>query len=236
MTLPRHPLESAGFASVGDTHSSRAMKAGEKDERATRFGGKTQECGLHTQTISLDMLMAQLDEVPTLPDGYVLFTKPTCKFCKAAKALLTEQGQAYIEKDITNEEVAAEMYNRVPDAKTVPQIFSDNQHIGGFTNLWAKLGIEGIAEDFARRFSKEMLELNSKHNSSFNISQMFGWGDKLDTNHRVAFVMGGAALLNVAAFLLGPSLAQGNPKCLESSSRLCSDSKLLDSAARLLVR
>jgi phosphoadenosine phosphosulfate reductase len=57
--LPRHPLESKGFATVGDAHSSRAMKAGETDERASRFGGKSQECGLHTQTGSFHMLMSR---------------------------------------------------------------------------------------------------------------------------------------------------------------------------------
>jgi phosphoadenosine phosphosulfate reductase len=54
--LPRHPLESVGFATVGDNHSSRAMEAGEVDERATRFGGKAQECGLHARTVAVDFM------------------------------------------------------------------------------------------------------------------------------------------------------------------------------------
>lgn len=83
--LPSHPLATKGFVTVGDARSSRAMKVGETDERATRFQGKTQECGLHTQTVPLDQLIELLQAPPPLPSGYVLFTKPDCKYCKAAK-------------------------------------------------------------------------------------------------------------------------------------------------------
>ena len=41
--LPRHPLQSAGYVTVGDAHSSRPVASGEADARATRFGGKAQE-------------------------------------------------------------------------------------------------------------------------------------------------------------------------------------------------
>ena len=45
--LPYHPLVEKGYASIGDTHSSRPITAGDSDERSTRFGGLKQECGLH---------------------------------------------------------------------------------------------------------------------------------------------------------------------------------------------
>ncbi len=44
--LPYHPLHDAGYASIGDWHSTRPIGAGE-DERAGRFNGLKQECGLH---------------------------------------------------------------------------------------------------------------------------------------------------------------------------------------------
>jgi len=47
--LPSHPLVKEGYLSVGDWHSSRPAKEGE-DVRATRFGGKFAECGLHVET------------------------------------------------------------------------------------------------------------------------------------------------------------------------------------------
>ena len=44
--LPYHPLLEKGYVSVGDVHSTR--KVGEDEhERAGRFGGLKQECGLH---------------------------------------------------------------------------------------------------------------------------------------------------------------------------------------------
>merc|ERR1711879_1027012 len=122
MALPKHPLAAKGFATVGDAHSSRAVRAGETNERATRFNGKTQECGLHTETVPLNQLIKLLQAPPVLPDGYVLFTKPDCKYCKAAKALLREQGAKFIERDVTDEIMRAEMQSRAPLAKTVPQI------------------------------------------------------------------------------------------------------------------
>ena len=45
--LPYHPLFDAGYATVGDWHSSRPVTADDTDERDTRFGGAKQECGLH---------------------------------------------------------------------------------------------------------------------------------------------------------------------------------------------
>jgi|SRR6478735_4734040 len=44
--LPYHPLYDLGYKSIGDVHSTRAIGFGE-DERAGRFGGLAQECGLH---------------------------------------------------------------------------------------------------------------------------------------------------------------------------------------------
>ena len=44
--LPYHPLVEKGYASIGDTHSSRPISEGE-NERDGRFGGFAQECGIH---------------------------------------------------------------------------------------------------------------------------------------------------------------------------------------------
>jgi phosphoadenosine phosphosulfate reductase len=47
--LPYHPLVDEGYTSIGDWHSTRAVGEGE-DERAGRFGGLRQECGIHLPT------------------------------------------------------------------------------------------------------------------------------------------------------------------------------------------
>ena len=47
--LPRHPLESKGYVTMGDWHSTRLPIVGESSE-ATRFGGNKYECGLHEES------------------------------------------------------------------------------------------------------------------------------------------------------------------------------------------
>jgi len=150
--MPKHPLASKGFTTVGDAHSSRALKPGETNERATRFNGKAQECGLHTSTVPLEQLLKMSTvSLEPLPAGYVLFTKPSCKYCKAAKALLREEGLHFVEKDITSTEALAEMQQRAPGATKVPQIFGDGMHVGGFTDLHAKLGVQDTVEMYLQR-------------------------------------------------------------------------------------
>ena len=45
--LPQHPLFEQGYTTVGDVHSSRPRSEGDDSDRATRFGGRKEECGLH---------------------------------------------------------------------------------------------------------------------------------------------------------------------------------------------
>jgi len=45
--LPYHPLWEEGFVSVGDTHTTKKMELGMREED-TRFNGMGRECGLHT--------------------------------------------------------------------------------------------------------------------------------------------------------------------------------------------
>ena len=47
--LPQHPLFEKGFSTVGDWHSSEAENTNSKG-RLTRFGGLSEECGIHLNT------------------------------------------------------------------------------------------------------------------------------------------------------------------------------------------
>lgn len=68
----------------------------------------------------------------------VIYTKPTCPYCHAAKALLQRKGQAFFEIDIMAEpQRRAEMIARAGGRTTVPQIFIDGQHVGGCDDLHA---------------------------------------------------------------------------------------------------
>ncbi len=47
--LPQHPLFQKGYSTVGDWHSSEAENNNSKG-RSTRFGGLSEECGIHLNT------------------------------------------------------------------------------------------------------------------------------------------------------------------------------------------
>jgi len=72
-----------------------------------------------------------------------IYTKIYCGYCYRAKRLLESKGVDFIEYDITlGGEKKAEMLSRKPDAFTVPQIFIDDQPVGGSDDL-ARLDREG---------------------------------------------------------------------------------------------
>jgi glutaredoxin 3 len=69
----------------------------------------------------------------------IVWSKDTCPFCDQAKALLTQRDIAFEERRIGSGYTREQLLEAVPTARTVPQIFLDNQHIGGFTELKAYL-------------------------------------------------------------------------------------------------
>lgn len=68
----------------------------------------------------------------------VIYTKFGCGFCYRAKRLLESKGVDFVEHDITfGGPKRAEMLQRAPDARTVPQIFIGQNHVGGSDDLHA---------------------------------------------------------------------------------------------------
>ena len=67
----------------------------------------------------------------------LIYTKDYCGFCARAKALLKAKGADFTEIDITRDAgLQAEMVER-SGRRTVPQIFIDGHHIGGYDDLAA---------------------------------------------------------------------------------------------------
>ena len=67
----------------------------------------------------------------------VLYTKDYCRFCAQAKELLNSKGAEFTEIDVTHDaDLQAEMIER-SGRRTVPQIFIDGRHVGGFDDLAA---------------------------------------------------------------------------------------------------
>ena len=68
----------------------------------------------------------------------VVYSSPFCGFCGAAKRLLKDKGAAFEEIDVLfAPERRDEMVERSGGRRTVPQIFIDDRHIGGFDDLSA---------------------------------------------------------------------------------------------------
>lgn len=66
-----------------------------------------------------------------------IYTTPTCGFCTAAKALLHNKDAAFEEISVVDRDLRAKMTDRAHGRLTVPQIFIDGQHVGGFDDLSA---------------------------------------------------------------------------------------------------
>lgn len=67
-----------------------------------------------------------------------IYSSPLCGFCHAAKRLLNQKGVSFSEIDVfTDPSRKAEMMKRANGGRTVPQIFIDGAHIGGYDDLYA---------------------------------------------------------------------------------------------------
>lgn len=67
-----------------------------------------------------------------------IYTKAYCPFCTRAKALLQQKGVKYTEYAIDAEPALRDvMIERANGGYTVPQIFINDQHIGGCDEMLA---------------------------------------------------------------------------------------------------
>ena len=65
----------------------------------------------------------------------VVWSKDACPFCVQAKALLESRGIEFEERNVSKDWTREQLLEAVPNARTLPQIFLDEVHIGGFTEL-----------------------------------------------------------------------------------------------------
>jgi glutaredoxin 3 len=67
-----------------------------------------------------------------------IYTWQTCPFCIRAKALLAKKGVEFTEYSVDGDELArSAMAERGDGRRSVPQIFINDQHIGGCDDLYA---------------------------------------------------------------------------------------------------
>jgi len=67
-----------------------------------------------------------------------IYTGPFCAYCFRAKSLLKRKKLDFIEYDIHADQAKrSEMLKRSGGARTIPQIFINNRHVGGCDELYA---------------------------------------------------------------------------------------------------
>tara|TARA_B100000965_G_scaffold383524_1_gene382835 strand:- start:374 stop:613 length:240 start_codon:yes stop_codon:yes gene_type:complete len=67
-----------------------------------------------------------------------MYTGPLCNFCDAAKRLLLRNNLKFDEIDIsTKSGLIDEMIQKANGKRTIPQIFFDDYHVGGYQELRA---------------------------------------------------------------------------------------------------
>ncbi len=66
----------------------------------------------------------------------IMYTGPMCNFCEAAKRLFSRNNIKYKEIDISRKDgLRDEMIKKSNGKRTIPQIFFDDKHIGGYVEL-----------------------------------------------------------------------------------------------------
>lgn len=81
----------------------------------------------------------------------VIYTKSTCSYCHAAKALLKRKGAEFDEISVDGDRVGQQaMAEKAGGSRTVPQIFIGETHVGGcdeLHDLEAAGGLDALLAD-----------------------------------------------------------------------------------------
>lgn len=74
-----------------------------------------------------------------------IYTKSYCPYCDRAKALFQRKGASYEEISVENDEKLYSELKKKTGMMTVPQIFINDELIGGYTDL-AALDQQGLLD------------------------------------------------------------------------------------------
>jgi glutaredoxin len=69
----------------------------------------------------------------------IVWSKDQCPYCDQAKALLKSRNIEFEERNVSQDWTREQLLEAVPTAQTLPQIFLDQELVGGFTELRKKL-------------------------------------------------------------------------------------------------
>ena len=74
----------------------------------------------------------------------IVWSKDQCPYCDQAKALLKSRNIEFEERNVSQDWTREQLLEAVPNARTVPQIFLDEELIGGFNELRKRLTTESL--------------------------------------------------------------------------------------------
>ncbi len=69
----------------------------------------------------------------------IVWSKDQCPYCVQAKALLESRGIEYEERNVSQDWTREQLLEAVPTARTLPQIFLEQEYVGGFNELRKRL-------------------------------------------------------------------------------------------------
>jgi glutaredoxin 3 len=68
----------------------------------------------------------------------IVWSRDACPYCVQAKSLLSQKGIEFEERKIGDGWTKEQLLEAVPNAMSVPQIFLNDELVGGFTELRAR--------------------------------------------------------------------------------------------------
>jgi glutaredoxin len=69
----------------------------------------------------------------------IVWSKDQCPYCDQAKALLKSRNIEFEERNVSHNWTREQLLEAVPNARSVPQIFLDEELVGGFNELKQRL-------------------------------------------------------------------------------------------------
>ena len=101
-----------------------------------------------------------------------IYSKSHCPFCEKAKHWFDSHGYEYTEIKMDNEEERLAFYQRVPNAKSVPQIFIDDKLIGSYDEFMK------VADKFVKKKGGGLMEFSETY-KPFH----YPWAVEITTRH-----------------------------------------------------
>lgn len=68
-----------------------------------------------------------------------IYSKTSCAWCVKAKELADQYNLDYVEKNIDTAKNLNELLLKMPDVKTIPQIFWNDRYIGGYAEFASEI-------------------------------------------------------------------------------------------------